>query len=158
MESALGYAADTLRQCVDVLQSRNVKLLLEPLAPTETDFLHSADEADRLRRLVDHPNVGLHLDVKAMSAESMPIPEIIRKHIGHAGHFHANDPNLRGPGMGKVDFRPIFQTLADVNYSGWVSVEVFDFKPDPETIARQSLDYMIRCEPPKVEPATIPGP
>jgi sugar phosphate isomerase/epimerase len=120
------------------------QLLLEPLGPVETDFMNTADEADALREWIDHPNVALHLDVKAMSTEPTPIPEIIRKHVGRMVHFHANDPNKRGPGMGEVDFKPIFQALKEVHYSGWVSVEVFDFTPDPVTIARESIDYMRR--------------
>jgi sugar phosphate isomerase/epimerase len=90
--------------------------------------------------------VKLHLDVKAMSTESLPVPEVIRTHAANTVHFHANDPNRRGPGFGDTDFKPIFRALKDVKYAGWVSVEVFDYSPDPDTIARESIRYMRECE------------
>lgn len=143
-DEAFAYAADTLRQFAPTLADYGVKFCLEPLTTMETNFMNTADEAAELMQMVDHPNVVVHLDVKAMSAETKPIPQIIREHHPHTGHFHANDANLRGPGMGDVDFVPIFNALCDTNYKGWVSVEVFDFKPDPETIARESIEYMRR--------------
>ena len=81
-----------------------------------------------------------------MTTEATPRPELIRKHGKTAGHFHANDANRRGPGFGDADFVPIFRALRESGYGGWVSVEVFDYSPDPETIARESLRYMRECE------------
>lgn len=139
-------AADTLSHCLPSLDEAGVTVCLEPLTPAETDFLNTAAEAVELMRRLAHPRVRLHLDVKAMSAEPEPTPAVIRANAADLHHFHANDPNLRGPGFGDTDFRPIFAALRDVNYDGWVSVEVFDYSPDPDTIARESIRYMRACE------------
>lgn len=146
LEQATDYAADTLSFTLPVLDETGVHLCLEPLAPTETDFLQTAAETMRLARRLGHPRVLLHLDVKAMSSEAKSIPDLIREFAPVMKHFHANDPNRRGPGFGDVDFKPIFHALKEVNYGGWVSVEVFDYTPDPETIARESIRYMKECE------------
>ena len=85
------------------------------------------------------------LDVKAMASEGRPIPGIIREAAPHFAYFHANDPNLKGPGFGPTDFRPIFEALRAAKYGGYVSVEVFNFDEGPERIALGSIDYLRRC-------------
>ncbi len=145
-EQTVDFAVDTFRRAQNAFADADVKLCLEPLAPSETDFIQTADEAVAILDRLDHPNFVLHLDVKAMSSEQTPIPDLIRKHAARMGHFHANDANRRGPGFGDTDFTPILQALKDVNYAGYVSVEVFDYTPDPVTIARDSLRHMRAIE------------
>jgi sugar phosphate isomerase/epimerase len=143
---AADYALDTFRRAAPAVADAGVKFCLEPLAPAESDFLNTAAEAVELLDRIGHPSFVLHLDVKAMSSEAEPIPELIRRHAPRTAHFHANDANRRGPGFGESDFVPIFRALKETGYSGWVSVEVFDYSPDAETIARESIRYMRECQ------------
>jgi len=144
-DQAFDLAADTFRQALPAVADFGVTLCMEPLSPAETDFVNTCDDALRLGAMVNHPNIVLHLDVKAMSSEPTPVTDLIRRHGAKAGHFHVNDPNLRGPGFGDVDFVPIFEAIEDAGYDKWLSLEVFDYKPDPETIAQKSMDYMKDC-------------
>ena len=142
MESAMENAAEVIRAVVPRLEQRAVRLAIEPLGHEEGNFLNTAADARRLQAMIDSPQVQLHLDVKAMSDEPTPVPQIIRDNADAMIHFHANDPNRRGPGMGEVDFIPIFQTLREVGYDGWVSVEVFDYTPGIETLVVESMKNM----------------
>ncbi len=141
-EEAFDRLSDVFSRLVPTLEATDTVVALEPLAPNETDVLTTAAETCRLIERIGSPHVRLLLDVKAMSSEADPIPEIIEASARHLAHFHANDANLQGPGFGAVDFAPIFAALESVGYSGWTSVEVFDYSPGIETLARRSLEYM----------------
>jgi sugar phosphate isomerase/epimerase len=144
-DQAMQYAADVLRAAAPLLEDADVVLAVEPLGPEEGDFLTTAHEAVELIEMVGFPQVRLHLDCKAMATESLPAAEIIRQHGAMLAHFHANDPNRQGPGFGQIDFLPILEALGQIDYRGWVSVEVFDYTPGVERLARQSIEYLNRC-------------
>ena len=143
LDHAFENAADVLRGCMSALSDRGVRICLEPLTPKETNFLNTCADAMRLIDMVGSPSLVLHQDVKAMlGGESESIETIIERFAPHIGHFHVNDVNLLGPGMGPTNYAPIFRALQRTNYSGWVSVEVFDYRPGAEKIARDSINYM----------------
>src|SRR2546430_887614 len=88
------------RRTVNAIGDLGVDLCLEPLAPNDTNFLNTCAQAEALIARVDHPSFKLHMDVKAQSSETADtVPGLIAKYAASAGHFHAQDVNLRGPGM-----------------------------------------------------------
>ena len=142
MEQATDFACEVVESCLPALDETEVTLCMEPLGPAEGNFLNTAAEAVRLIERVGHPRCRLILDCKAMSSESISIPDLVRRNRALLEHFHANDPNKQGPGFGELDFVPIFAALGEIDYCGWVSVEVFDYTPGVERLARESIDNM----------------
>ena len=137
-ELATATLADAVRRAED----RGVIFCLEPLAPTETNFINTAAEAIRFADQFKSPAMQIVLDVKAMASEPTSIPDIILQSWPRFTHFHANDTNLKGPGFGTVDFHPIAAALKKAGYSAYVSVEIFRFEEGVEVVATKSLDYL----------------
>lgn len=44
--------------------------------------------------------------------------------------------------MGDTDFVPIIQALKEIDYRGWISVEVFDYEPGIQRLTEESLEYL----------------
>ena len=141
-EQAFERAVKLMKAVCREIEDLGVAFAIEPLAKVETDFLSSCAEGRDFVRAVDHPACGLHLDVKAMTAEPNGVCPAIQEFHQHCIHFHANDSNLRGPGQGDTNFTEIANTLKAVNYDRWVSVEAFDYFPDEEGCARISLENL----------------
>ena len=141
-EQGWQWAVDAFRHPVAHAQARQVTICFEPLAPAETNFINTAADAIALTQELRSAHFKIILDVKAMSSEAKPVPQIIRESWPHFAYFHANDKNLKGPGFGDVDFKPIAVALKEVGYHGFVSVEVFNFDEGPETIASKSLEHL----------------
>ncbi len=138
-------ATEAFRAAVKRAEETGIVICFEPLAPSETNFINTAAQAIEFVQQFDSDAFKIIIDCKAMCSEEQSIPEIIRASHPHFAYFHANDANLKGPGFGDVDFKPIASTLKEVGYNGHVSVEVFKFEEGAEAIATQSIDYLKAC-------------
>jgi D-psicose/D-tagatose/L-ribulose 3-epimerase len=123
-----------------------VTILMEPLAPHLCNVVNSMDEAVAIVKRIASPAVQSMFDTHNTAAETLPLPEVIHKHFSRIRHVHLNELDGKYPGSGNFAFAPILKTLRDLNYQGWLSVEVFDFQPDGETVARNASRYLQRLE------------
>jgi sugar phosphate isomerase/epimerase len=141
-DEAFAYARDTFRACAELAGELDVLLCMEPLTTKSTNFITTPTEALSLIEAVNHPNFQMILDVYSSSAENLDIPFEIRRFAPWIRHVHANDDNGYLPGSGGADYDGIVAALREVAYAGYLSVEVFDFKPDPRVIASRTIEFL----------------
>ena len=141
-EQAWDYAQETFTACAELAQEQDVILCMEPLTSQSTNFINTPAAAVEMVKAVDNPNFQIILDVTSTAAENLDMPTQIRTYAEHVAHFHTNDDNGYLPGSGNVDYPPIIEALKEINYTGYLSTEVFNFEPDPETIARRSIEFL----------------
>ena len=146
LEEGYDRAASVLEQLLPLLEETNQILGLEPLAPVETNFLNTAHQAlDLITKMGNPGPITIHLDCKAMAdGEDRPIPEVIADPaiVPFEKTFHAQDPNMKGPGFGDLDFAPILAALKKNGFSGWIGVEPFDYSDGPDVLCKNSIDYL----------------
>ena len=138
------YAKETFRACLETARKRNVTYCIEPLTKANTNFINTVNEALRLVKEIRHPNFKMMFDCRSASAQEKSITEALIRALDSRMlcHIHVNDANGRGPGFGETQFTPILKTLVKNGYKGYISVEVFEFDPDPQTIASRSIGYL----------------
>ena len=125
-------------------EARRVEVLLEPLAGHLCNVVTSLEEAVAMVREINSPYVQTIFDTHNAVNEKLPHAELVKKYHRHIRHVHVNEIDGRRPGAGDYDFRPVLQALQDLGYRRWVSVEVFDFTPGGERIARESFQHLSR--------------
>jgi sugar phosphate isomerase/epimerase len=138
-EEAWDFAKETFQDCCQHAQERDVIVCIEPLSSSMTDYINLPEEGARLVEEINHPNFRMILDTYSMSCNKVDMGKAIEQYGKYTAHFHINDDNESWPGSGGIDYEPVASALRKINYDGYVSVEVFDFKPDPKTIAQEAM-------------------
>jgi sugar phosphate isomerase/epimerase len=139
---ALSRFRDGLASVAPHAREREVTILVEPLAPHLCNLVNRLAEAAALVRKIDSPAVRTMFDVHNTAGETLSAPELIRQYLPVIRHVHLNEMDGRRPGTGSYDFHALLQALQDGHYTGWCSLEVFNFEPSGEVVARESLSFL----------------
>lgn len=126
--------------------ARRVTILLEPLSPKFARVVNTLAEAVAIVKEIGSPAVQTMFDTHNTVAESDPHDVVMGRHMANIRHVHVNEMDGRYPGSGDYPFLPLLRKLVEIRYPEWVSVEVFDFQPDGETVARKSLEFLRTLE------------
>jgi D-psicose/D-tagatose/L-ribulose 3-epimerase len=139
------YGAECFAAVADAANQAGVTYCIEPLAPADTQFVNTVEEAASIVRAIANPAVKTMIDCSAAArAEARAIPELLAQWLptGLIAHIHLNDPNRRGPGEGDLAFAPILRALTAGGYRGMAAVEPFVYEPDGPSCAARAIGYV----------------
>ena len=153
----LERAVAGLAEVADHAGERGISLAIEPLNRWESDMVNTVEQGLDLCDAVGRQNVGLLLDTFHQNIEEKRIGDAIRAAGERLLHFHASENDRGVPGSGHVPWPEVREALADVQYSGAVSLESFSskipglaaavsmwrpFYDDPDEFARAGLEHL----------------
>jgi sugar phosphate isomerase/epimerase len=130
------WAVEGIRAGGEYAASVGVNLTLECWNRYETYFLNRLEQAARMWKETGLENGGVMGDTFHMNIEEGSIADAITQTGSLLNHVHIADSNRAAPGKGHIDFEPILQALADVNYDGYLSFELLPPSADPFGVMR----------------------
>jgi sugar phosphate isomerase/epimerase len=142
VEDATQRLRDGLAALSQPAGDRKVEILLEPLAPAFSNVVNTVAAASAIVRSIGSPAIRTMFDTHNTVAETDPHDQVIRRFASDIRHVHLNEMDGRHPGTGAYDFGRVLRTLSSIGYRGWVSIEVFQFKPSGERIAYDTMAYL----------------
>jgi sugar phosphate isomerase/epimerase len=133
--------ASGLRLCGERAATHGVPFIYEPLNRYETNLFNRLGDAAKFLELHDLKNVVLLADLFHMNIEERDLADAIREAGKHIGHVHFADSNRQAMGFGHTDATRVIAALREIQYSGYLSAEVFPL-PDAETAALQTISFI----------------
>lgn len=121
---------------------RNVTVLPEALPIGQSDVVTSLKEAVEMVDRIGSPAVRTMFDCHNAIDETEPHAVLVDRYFDYIKHVHVNELDGKHCGAGDYDFKPVFEVLRRRGYTGWVSLEAFDFTPGSERIANESLRHL----------------
>ncbi|MHC4264174.1 MAG: sugar phosphate isomerase/epimerase family protein, partial [Planctomycetota bacterium] len=104
-------------------EHHGIVVCLEPLQPSECNWLNRVSEGARVVRAVSHPNVGVTADLFHM-LRSEEGADAIRDAGPWIRHVHvAENTDRAAPGTHGEDFTPYLRALAEIGYTERMSIE-----------------------------------
>ena len=115
-----------LKRAAELVQGKNVRLLLENIDPEENPkyYLTSVAEGFKIIEAVNHPQVKFCYDFFHEQISEGNLIEKLEKNIDKVGLVHIADvPGRHEPGTGEINYENIFRTLGRLKYDRFAAME-----------------------------------
>ncbi|WP_419880349.1 sugar phosphate isomerase/epimerase family protein [Peribacillus sp. B-H-3] len=142
-KQAWEWSREALREISKTALDYGVTMVIEP-TPFDSNLVDRCDDAIELMEEVNKPNVKLMFD----TFHALHRKEVSTDYVYSMGenlhHIHISDNDRLAPGQGRGDFVSLISALKDINYDGYLAMELgFDRRDiEPDNVARQAFEYL----------------
>ena len=156
-ERDVDQVARTLRSLGDYAADHGVVLGVETLNRFETSFLNTTAQALELIGRIDHPAVGVALDLFHLGIEEKHVADALRAAGPRLVHLQVAENDRGTPGTGSLPWNDVAKALHEIEYRGRVVIETFSDRveaiaraaaiwrplaPDSDSLARDGLAFL----------------
>ena len=137
--------SEGITRSAKIAEEYNVKILVEPepglLIENSKQFL-------RFLKNIESDCVGLNFDIGHFFCVREEPVDLIYDLAEYIGHFHLADiahtrvHNHLIPGHGAINFLSILKAISEIDYNGFITVELYPYQNDPVYAARLSHEYL----------------
>jgi len=134
-----------LNDVIPFAEKNRVKLLIEPepglLIENSKQFLNFITRFDT-------KYLGLNFDIGHFFCVREKPEKLIKTLQDYISHIHLEDIAQSRmhkhliPGMGAINFRKIFDAINDINYKGYITIELYPYQRNPKSAAKKALDFV----------------
>jgi sugar phosphate isomerase/epimerase len=136
---------EELMPCIEVAESINVPLLIEPEPGL---LIERFDQYLEFVSRIDSPMIGLNFDVGHAYCVGEDPQDWVAKMQPHTRHYHLEDIAATRvhqhlvPGQGAIDFPATLAAIKNTGYTGWLTVELYPYLDNPDAAARDAKRFL----------------
>jgi len=144
-EQALRRYRTGLEEVLPTAQKHNIILMVEPEPGLIIQHSHECVE---FLREINHPNLKMNCDLGHFYCVEEDPATVVRECAEWIAHIHLEDIKAnrvhqhRVPGEGAMDWPGIFVAIQEINYAGWVTVELYPYESTAEESAKKAREYL----------------
>lgn len=142
--------ADSLRTLIPEAEKLHVRIAIEPQNRFQSTFLRTTAESLEFIESLQSSQVGIVLDTFHINIEESDFEIPFQIAADRIFHVHFADNHRGPPGTGHIPFEKILKTLKEIQYEGWITIEISQ-TPTPLEAARTAMEGIRRLKE-KIEP------
>jgi len=140
---ARAWSLEALKQIAKHAADKGVTICIEPTS-ADSNLIDTAAQALALREDSGAANVKVMFDTYHALYRNEVSSDYVYEMAAHLDHVHFADIDRKPPGEGVVDWFGVLQALKDIDFKGYLTMEIgfAARRIEPDRYARAAIEYL----------------